>query len=307
MNQSNMRLGPGSTPDVVKMLLVFTAIAAIGVALLEAFSLSVLGWGSPYSLLALSADGIASGYLWQVLSYLFVYHGYGVGVSFSMLISLVFHLYMIWMLGSNLIERLGVKEFLKLYFGAGIIGGVLVAAAMLLTGNPSMISTPVSSILCLLTVWVLLNPDAEVLLFFIIPVQAKWLIAGIVGAILLVTLSQGATILLLSYLTAIGFAYIYACVSWGLSSSFAVLKPSEQWLARQGQVWRQGRQEKENKMRAVYSKAKVVDINTGEANLDEDELFMDVMLEKISRLGENSLSWREKRRMQKISQTKSHK
>ena len=56
-------------------------------------------------------------------------------------------------------------------------------------------------------------------------------------------------------------------------------------------------------METDYPDAKIFDLKTGQAVIDDDS-FMDSMLEKISKSGEQSLSKKEKKRMQKNLQTK---
>jgi len=53
----------------------------------------------------------------------------------------------------------------------------------------------------------------------------------------------------------------------------------------------------------VEGKPNVIDMNTGKP-LDDDDAFVDAMLAKISKQGENSLSWSERRRLNLISERK---
>jgi hypothetical protein len=51
------------------------------------------------------------------------------------------------------------------------------------------------------------------------------------------------------------------------------------------------------------AQGKIVDIRTGN-QAQSDETFLDAMLDKVNRLGEGSLTWKEKLRMQRISKQK---
>ena len=68
-----------------------------------------------FSYLALSREGIAHGYLWQLLTYQFMHAGW---------MHLIFNCWAILVFGSELEYLLGARRFLALTFSSGIVGGV---------------------------------------------------------------------------------------------------------------------------------------------------------------------------------------
>ena len=69
---------------------------------------------------ALSWDGLSHGYVWQLITFQFLHIG---------LLHLLGNCLVIFFFGRELEQVLGVKKFLTLYFGSGVIGGLVQALA----------------------------------------------------------------------------------------------------------------------------------------------------------------------------------
>lgn len=287
------RIGPECTPKVIRFLVITTCAVSIVSALLDPLFLYVFHLSSPQELLSLSRNTLQRFFLWQPLTYLFIHGIAGAGITFGLLISLALNMFMLWIFGSTVLERVGTKPFLRFYLFSGVFAGITTLLTLTQLGSYAVIYGSSPCIFALFVVWVMLNPQAELLLFFIFPVKAKWLLAGTVGAILLVNLSQLNLIGFTHTLSALLFAYGYGLLAWDLRSPYPTAHRFEDKIATIGKQWRQ--------QQTSYANAKIIDFKTGRSIVDEDELFMDNMLEKIGRQGEKSLSWRERRRMDKIA------
>jgi len=291
MIYTQSRLGPESTPDVIKYIIITTITISIG----SAFTNEIFRWlfsiPGPQEFLSLSWWGLSQLFLWQPLSFLFVQVSGMAGITIHFLINLAFQMYLLWVMGTNIFEHLGKKHFLKIYFGSGVLAGLVTVLLSGLIGFYPVLEGPSPAIIGLAIVWLLLNPESEILLFFLIPVKAKWLIAGILGAILLINLSQMNLVNLLFYLTGACFAYIYGVVTCHLRSPFPETHAFEDRIRGWG----------------GSGKGKIIDFRTGQEVSQSDEQFVDEMLEKIAKKGEGSLTWRERSRMQKISEKKAKK
>ena len=90
------------------------------IALIVAFALQqialVYSHFPVYQYLALSADGLRQGYVWQLITFQFLHGGR---------MHLVYNLLALWFFAGYVEERLGKLNFLKLYFLSGIAGGIL--------------------------------------------------------------------------------------------------------------------------------------------------------------------------------------
>ena len=136
---------------------------------------------------ALSNQGLAHGYLWQLVTFQFM-HLNGMHLFWNLL--------GIYLFGRSVEQALGPKHFLALYFSSGVLGGLVQAFLGLLT--PAVFGVPVvgasAGVFALLAAFSVLNPHATILLFFIIPVRAKyflWIGGGIALFYILVPASPG--------------------------------------------------------------------------------------------------------------------
>ncbi len=301
---SPFRLGPEWTPSAVKKLIFYTACISVSCALINAFFTQLMKIPGPQQWLSLSWWGISRYFLWQPVTYLFVHPMGYEGAGLSYLIGLLFNLYIIWVMGTDICQRISEKSFIKLYFTCGIAGGLISLFIMPILGQYAFLAGPSAAIMGILICWAFLHPEQELLLFFLIPIKAKWLSLGIIGAAVLISFSSFQFVNSFFYFSGAFIGYLYALIAWGIHSPFTGLYQTELLVIRSSQKFKKLFQflipKKKNS-----SKNKIVDIQTGEPS--GDEAFIDAMLEKISRYGESSLSFSERKRMKKISEKRSAK
>lgn len=303
--------GPLVTPPTIKHLIIWTCVLVVLSAVIQSISDQFGLSPGPIQLFSFSWWGINNLYIWQPLTFLLIQPYSSSGVTFFSLISLFFSMYMLWILGTAIYELVGRRAFLRFYFICGIAAGIFALLMMPLTGKYAMLAGSAPAILALLTAWSMAYPETEIVLFFLIPIKAKWIMAGLAGAILLITFSQWDIASLFLYLSAIFFGYVYACLAWGWRSPFLITQRMDSLLATLGLGLRRyitvPQWLKFNKGKSQPSSSttenKVIDIGTG-APPANDDAFVDQMLSKISKHGERSLSWSERRRMQQISERK---
>ncbi|MGA8164201.1 MAG: rhomboid family intramembrane serine protease [Waddliaceae bacterium] len=303
---SHFRLGPEFTPGPIKKLILCISLIGIVSALVNNLFLYWFRIPGPQEWFSLSWWGIEHYLLWQPITCLFVqYTGYQ-GITLWFLLALAFNLYILWVMGSDVFHRVGRTSFLQFYFICGILAGLGALFLMPLTGQYGILSGATPSVFAILVVWTFMNPETELLLFFLIPIKAKWLTLGILGAILLVTLSQ-LNIVHFTYFFFGGLiGYLYGLIAWDLHSPFPFLYRFEWSVIRFSEKMRQrfvrlAPSRKPSKKRKKESKR--FTIQPEDDTLDDDR-FIDTMLEKISKQGEQSLTWKERERMQKISELK---
>ncbi|MBA2728515.1 MAG: rhomboid family intramembrane serine protease [Parachlamydiaceae bacterium] len=297
--------GPGDTPKTIYRLVAATSIISIFCALFGAF-FSYFGIKTPQEFLSLSWNGLSNWHIWQPISYLFLQPGGNSGITFGFLISLFFNMYILWIMGSSTLNRVGKEPFLRFYFICGALTGLATLLFMPLIGQYALLAGTGPVILAILMVWTMLHPDSQILLFFFIPVQAKHLLPALLVLLLLINLSQLNFIELIFNFFGLFFGYLYATLVWGLESPYAFTKYPDKWLTDIG-VKISNMSSWFGKGRPLPDKkAEIIDFHTGKAVMDDD-LFMDAILEKISKFGEKSLTWSERNRMKQISKNKSRK
>jgi membrane associated rhomboid family serine protease len=120
---------------------------------------------------ALSLYGLEHGRLWQLLTYQFMHAG---------ALHLIFNCWAIYVFGQELEIALGRRPFLTLYFCSGILGGVAQALSELAGLGPAG-DLPVvgasAAAFGLAAAFAMLFPNRVFLLFFVLPIRAKWLVA----------------------------------------------------------------------------------------------------------------------------------
>ena len=179
-----------------------TLMAVIGAAFVAQ---QFLGEGFILDRLALSAEGLRGGGVWQLLTFQFLHSG---------IWHLAGNLLGIWFFGRFIEMRLGAENFLKLYFAAGLAGGVLQSLLGLAFEN--RFGGPVigasAGVVGLFAAFALLEPDAEILLWFILPVKARhFLIFSLVVAVGFIVLPSAGGIAHAAHLGGLlaGMAFIH--------------------------------------------------------------------------------------------------
>jgi membrane associated rhomboid family serine protease len=291
--ETQVRLSPEFTPSVVRYLVFITLGTALFSAFVEPFFYNFFGFSGPQDWLGLSWYNFTSGLIWQPFTYFFVLSEGYQGISFSFLISLAFQSYLIWIIGTMVNNLVGSRPFLYFYMSVGFLSGILAA----FIGPNYYLLGPGPIILALMTVWMMMSPDSEILLLLMFPVKVKWLTVGTLAAIFLVYLSKLDIVYMTFYLSGALFGYIYAVSAWEMESPFAWTSKIERRLHAIGKKWRVKKKQTEDS-------SKIINFKTGEPDMTDDDRFVDVMLTKISKFGESSLSWSERRRLDTISKKK---
>jgi membrane associated rhomboid family serine protease len=117
---------------------------------------------------------LTKGWIWQLVTYLFLHDPHG-------FMHILFNMLILWMIGADLEQDWGTKRFLKYYFLCGIGAGVSVVLVNMLTGENAHTIGASGAIYGLLLAFGVLYPDRIVLLLFLFPIKAKYMVM-ILGA-----------------------------------------------------------------------------------------------------------------------------
>src|SRR5713226_118660 len=159
-------------PGIKWLLIVNTAVFIIWSFASGAVQSAVLHY------LALSPSGVGSGEIWQLFTYLFLHGGVW---------HLVFNMLTLWMFGTPLEQSWGTRRFLKYYcicgIGAGVCDAVL-SAIIAHAGNPQLLTPRMNmptigasgAIYGLLLAFGVCFPDQTVLMGFLFPIKAKYMV-----------------------------------------------------------------------------------------------------------------------------------
>jgi len=168
-----------------------------------------------YRALGLSADNITATW-WTPLTYMFVHAG---------LWHLAFNMFALWMFGPRVEYSWNTRGFTYFYIWCGL-GGAL--AHLLLQGNASLIgaSAAVSGVML---AYALRWPDEEVYLFGVIPMKTRWLVVWMVLINLAMGVAStpgGSGIAWFSHLGGLAFGWLYLRMS-----SFGGLDNFRRWVS----------------------------------------------------------------------------
>ena len=186
-------------------------------------------------------------------------------LSWEPILFLAIDLWVIWIFGSALIEQRSAKSFFLLFFSATLVGSLAALGGMMLT--PSLLAGPTPIVFALLAAWARSNPKATLFAF-----RAAPFLLAILGIDLLIQFSRD------------NWTHLFAN---GSAALFGIFFPKISFA---------------RKSRTIQH-PKIYDIRSGKPVLNDDQ-FMDSMLGKISRYGENALTAEEKKRMLEISEKK---
>lgn len=226
---------------------------------------------------ALSKQGLAHGYVWQLLTFQFLHVG---------LLHFVLNMLLLFLFGRSVEESIGSKHMGFLYLASGVVGGLVEMTLSL--SFPNVFNSPVAgssaSVLALLGAFTTLDPSRELLLFFVLPVRAKvlfWFSAIVAAFYILVPAEPGvAHGAHLGGLLA-GAAYVH----WIVQSTVAFPMPA---------LFRRRRAARTSKKQASRPRTALED----DDELPPEEFIsreVDPILEKISAHGIHSLTARERR------------
>lgn len=208
---------------------------------------------------------IERGWVWQVLTYMFLHGGF---------FHLLFNMFVLWMFGTE-IERLwGHREFTRYY----VICGLGAAFLSFVFNYNSIVIGASGAVLGVLLAFGMLFPNQYVYLWFLLPIRAKYLVAGLAALEILFLFSQpDGGIARAAHVGGMLAGYVY--LRWRRGSS-----PLDRFLRR----WRRRHLE-------------VVDGERREPDDPRLEAEIDRILDKISEHGIESLTPEEERILDEAS------
>ena len=192
--QPTIRFGPELTP-IVKLLMIANGSIFVITYLLAALAdIYVVAWLGlrPY-------DVTRSLHIWQLGTYMFLHGGF---------FHILFNMFALWMFGSDLEKSWGSEKLLFYYFLTGIGAGLCDVLV-----HPSATSVTIGAsgaVYGLLLAFGMTYPDRPILIYFVIPIKAKYFVMIIGGiAFLSAVGSSGSGISHIAHLGGMIFGYLY--------------------------------------------------------------------------------------------------
>lgn len=217
---------------------------------------------------------------WRIVTYMFLHGG-----PFH----LIFNMLWLWWMGRMVEETIGPRSFSVIYFGAGI-GGALLQVALAAVFDSNIVIGASGAVLGTLVAFAYLFPTAPIMLLFLPPIEARFLVAGLVVLDVLF-LGAGDNVARLVHLGGAGTGFLLIKMHYEGYDLSSIVRPIEQ-------MFKGGTKKKKSKKKRNKDMYAVSDVEIMEEK-DADEL--DEILEKISKKGYDGLTKEEKQKLFELS------
>ncbi len=210
---------------------------------------------------------------WQVFTYQFLHGGF---------FHIFFNMFVLWMFGTEVEMALGSKRFLRFYLLCGTGAGLI--TAIVFFNVPMLVIGASGAILGVLVAFAIMFPNRVVYVYFLLPIKVKYLVMIMIGLDLLASISSGA-----------GSGVAHLTHLSGALIGFLYMKP----------IWRLGFLG--NKYKGLKAEKRFRKEQKKQESTDKLMEEVDQILDKISKVGYENLSDKEKKILERASDTLSRR
>jgi membrane associated rhomboid family serine protease len=192
----------GYFPTGIKWLLVSNTLIFVLTSLMSASA-----YQNVRVLFAITPEAVLRNFfIWQPVTYMFLHGG---------IWHLIFNMLTLWMFGMQLETDWGTRQFLKYYFICGIGAGICIVAVNALVGDRYTPTLGASgAIMGLLLAFGVLYPNQRVLMSFLFPIKAKYLVMIYAAVELWSTFGPNTGVSSIAHLSGMLVGYIYLKAGW---------------------------------------------------------------------------------------------
>lgn len=153
-------------------------------------------------LFGLSAGGtLLRGRIWQPVTYLFIHGGFT---------HLLFNMLSLWMFGTQIERDLGTRRFVRYYMYCGLAAALCVLVANAIVGDWTRPTIGASgAVFGVLVAFGMLYPEQTILMNFLFPIKAKYLVMIYAAIQLVTTLGPNTGVSTIAHLGGMAFGYLY--------------------------------------------------------------------------------------------------
>lgn len=168
--------------------------------------------------MALNPAAILSGYLWQIITYMFAH---------ADISHLLVNMLGLFIFGTAVERSMGSKEFLLFYLVTGTLAGIASFGIFVATGSwYTMLLGSSGAVYALLLAFAVLNPEARIFLYGILPVRAPVLVLGYAGIEIASQLfSFRSSVAHLTHLAGFLWSWLYFIVRFGINPAKRLFRP----------------------------------------------------------------------------------
>ncbi len=218
---------------------------------------------------------------WRLVTYMFLHGGF---------FHILFNMLWLWWMGRAVEERLGPLSFCTIYFGSGIGGALLDVGLAQFLGISYVIGAS-GAVFGVMVAFAMLFPRMPIMLFLLPPIEARYVVAGLIGLNLL-ALGGESNVAHAVHLGGAAIGYLLMKLYQGGYDLSSPTRWIQSWWYRLKGAYEQKEPAKNKNMYSV-SDVEVIE-ETEQSELDD-------ILEKISNKGYDALSKEEKRKLFELS------
>lgn len=275
-------------PLVLKNLIIINAVVFVLQILLEKVAIGDYpGWFLLNNYFALNPFSGANQYgieynfqIWQLVTYQFM-HADFMHIGFNML--------MLWMFGHEICNEMGERKFLFFYLLSGVGAGLL---QLLFTHSGGYTIGASGAVYGVMIAFAMYYPDRYMYIYFLIPVRAKYVVAGLIIMEYLAVSNDGSMIAHMAHIGGAMTGAVFVLLDRRYKFNFNNLFKSKKPFGANNQSGAYRRPYFEND--TEVKEAKFYDINSPTKDqVTQDDI--DRILDKISKSGYQNLTSEEKR------------
>jgi membrane associated rhomboid family serine protease len=215
--------------------------------------------------------------IWRLVTYGFCHGG---------LQHLLFNMFVLWMFGRIVEPIYGSREFLAFYIVGVVVSGLGHLLMQVVQQSPASVIGASGGVMAVVFLTAMIYPRMQVLLFFVLPIQLRWLAVGYAAMDVMGVFDTRSGVAHVAHLGGAAFGVAYKYYGWRIVP----------WWDRLRQRFRMTtiRRKRPDVRLFEPSQEKV-----SQADLERD---VDAILAKISQSGEASLTDKERRILKDASQ-----
>lgn len=230
---------------------------------------------------------------WRLLTYMFMHAG-GFHLLFNML--------WLWWLGRVVEETLGPRTFTTIYLGSGIGGALLDVAFAQLLGINFVIGAS-GAVFGIMVAFAMLYPKMPIMLFLLPPIEARYVVAGLIALDLLFIGSSDNTARIV-HLGGAGIGYLLMKLHKGGADLTGWTLPFLRIYYRLKGAYSPGVNSTKKQGRGKRTAGGLRSVTDVEIMEEEEVSELDDILEKISKKGYDGLTRAEKKKLFDLSKRK---
>jgi membrane associated rhomboid family serine protease len=221
---------------------------------------------------------------WRLVTYIFLHAG---------VLHILFNMLWLWWMGRAVEERLGPLAFCTIYFGSGIGGALLDILLAKFLGIAFVIGAS-GAVFGIMVAFAMLYPRMPIMLILFPPIEARYVVAGLIALNVLLLGGQGNT----AHAVHLGGALVGYLMMKLYQAGYNLSRPMylfQRWWYKLKKEYQRKRFERKSSNDNMYTVSDVEVIN----EVKQSEL--DEILEKISNKGYDALTKEEKKKLFELS------